>query len=1261
MLYKNTFKKIRKSLGRYISLLIIIMVGVGFYAGIEASAPDIILVADRYYKSSNLMLFKIVSTMGLTDDDVAAIEKIDGVEDAIPSYSLDLLSGVNAIRVHALEENVNTMQLTKGRAPRSAAECIADSSKYKLGDVIELTDEDENLKHDRFTVVGLTENALYLSDGYGTTTVGSGKLSSFIFINKENFDLEAYTEIYVVAEASDTKAYSAEHDALVKRLNDKFINLKPERETARYDEIYDSAMETIGEKEAELNEEKAKAEQELADAKQELDDGKQELMEGKVEGIQELADAKIALREGELELEYGKKDGQWELDDAKKKLEEGAQALEDGKKTAEEEFRDGKKQLDQGLWDLIDGHQTGQKELDDAKKKLEDGAKELEDGKKLGEDELAKGKQKLDQGMEELLEGKRELAKNEAMLDQIKKEQLAEFEDAQRQIDEGWSEIDDGLAQIGATREQIGPMVDALDDALEYLNSVLETMPPGSAGYDMINQMLEDNAEQMEQLRQLADAIETLTESEKQLHDGIALFNEEMKKADAELAKGRKLLEDGEKELQDGYKEYYANLDKFNAEIAAGEQEIADGYEQYKDGLSEFRTEIADGAVQILDGYNEFFNNLVKYNTEMAKGEKELEDGYKEYEEGVAVFNAEIADGEQELEEGRQKYEDGVAEFEAEIADGEQKIEDGYVEYEDGRAEFEAEIADAELKIADAKAEVADIEHPKWYILSRNSVDGYSDLGSAVATVSALSAALPILFILIALFITSNSMTRMIVEERGELGTLVSLGYRNSTIISTYLLYVLSATGLGAIIGYFVGCRFIPPLVYSNFGWILPPLEIQYDFVKLLLILLFTFAMMSAVTIHTCIKELKHKPAYLMRPLPPKSGQKILLERIGVIWKRFSFTWKITTRNMFRYKKRAGMTILGMAGCTALLILAFGIRDSMAGMATQQYGKIFTYNTMITLKDEITVIDGELKTQLNQEKIADPLLLHQSAYTSEHNGNNMDFYLIAPQGYELFTQHYHLTSKTGGKEIMLDNDSVVITQRIARVLKVGKGDSITIKNADNENFDVTITDVAKNYAGNYLYVNPNMYYKIFGEAPAFNTIVSTHEGEKEGLAERLTDGGLVLNVTLADEITEEITESTASLSGVVVLVAVVASLLAIVVLYNLTSISISERSREIATLKVLGFRDGEANAYIYREALVLSVMSVIIGAVLGFVLHFFILDVIEAGAISMHKRIGWFSFVLAGAITMLISFVMQLITFLKLKKIDMIAALKSVE
>ena len=1311
MLYKNTLKKIRKSLGRYISLLVIVMVGVGFYAGIEASAPNIVRVADRYYQSNRLMFFKIVSTMGLTDGDVTAVKQIDGVEDAFPSYSLDMLCGPGVIRFHAIEEEVNTLQLTAGRMPALLNECVADCGKFQLGDVIELTENaDKQIRNDRFTVVGLAESALYL-DGYGNTSIGDGKLYSFAFIGRANFDLEAYTEIYVAAQTAGALAYSEEYDAMMQRLSDEFVRLKPDREGARYAEIFDTAMETIEEKEAELLDEKAKAEKELADAKRELDDGAWELAEGKLTGEWELKDAKRELDDGAQKLADGREYGQKELDAAKKSLDDGAQELKDGEATGNKEFAKGRKELSDGFWELWNGERTGEMELRDAKEKLDDGARELEDGKVLAQTEFAGAKKQLDDGLVELRvgkeigarelaearaqleegaaeirDGKQELAENEALLQAVKDEKTAEFDDAKQKIADGWSQIDEGLAQVGLPREQVGPVMDGVDLLMSNMDSLLATLPADSPVRDTVDSMLAESAEMLDGLKQLDDAIDTLNEQEAMLNDGIALFDSEMGKAADEISAAKKELADGEmqimggyieyykgvaayteeiaageKKLSEGYAEYQLNLTKYQYEMADGERELADGYKQYDEGLATFRTKIADGQQQLYEGLMEFNTNLADFYVEINKGERELADGYEEYEEGLASFQAEMDENEQTLRDGYAEYEEGVAEYLAAIEENEQKLGDGYQEYEEGLAEFEAEIADAEVKITDAKQELADLSRPKWYIFNRDAAVGYSDLGSAVHVVSALSAALPILFILISLFITSNSMTRMITEERGELGTLVSLGYTNNKIISSYLLYVLSATGLGTVIGYFVGCRFIPPLVYSNFTWRLPPIEMGYNPVRLVVTLLFVFVMMSIVTVVACNRELKQKPSALMRPLAPKSGQKILLERVAAIWKRFSFTWKITVRNMFRYKKRGAMTILGMGGCMALLVLAFGIRDSMSGIAQKQYGDILTYSTMITLDDDTASIKGELKALLEQEQIEQPLLIRQSAFQCVKDEKSEELYLVVPQSQALFEQYYRLTSKPDGKEIHLDQDSAVITQRLSKVLKIKRGDRVTIKNMENESFDLVVTDIAENYASEYLYMNPAGYNKVFGEAPGFNTVVSTHAGDRAGLAERMADSGLTANVTLSEDVFTRVAEGTANLNGAVVMVVVVASLLAVVVLYNLTSINISERTREIATLKVLGFRDGEANAYIYREAIVLSILSVGVGSVLGVLVHSAMLDVIEVGAISLYKRILWPSFVFAGLMTMFFSFAMQFVTYFKLRKVNMIAALRSVE
>jgi len=1011
MLYKNTLLKIKKSFGRYISILIIVMVGVGFYAGIQITAPDVTKAADIYYKDHKLMNFKIISSMGLTDNDVDALKQLEDFNTVTGSYSLDAQSEDGAIRIHAIESSVNTVRLIKGQMPQSDTECVADSRSCNIGDIIKIMDDvEKKIKNKSFTVVGLVESVLYLHDDYGSTGVGNGKLSSFIFINRNNFILEAYTEIYLIAEMNNAVAYSDEYNDLSAMLNDELVKIKPDREIARYDEIYNEARDIIKEKETELNDEKAKAESEFEDAKKELD--------------------------------------------------ENAQKLRDGKD---------------------------------------------------------------------------KLTENEAALEDTIKEQNIEFDFARQQIADGWEEIDDALSEAGITEDNIVRAIDELDLSITGMKIQLDGLPVDSPEYMTLNAAVIGYSEKLEGLKQLKLSIDTLTEQEAQLNDGIAVFNDETEKAKNDIAAAKNEIAGSEKKLNEGYEEYNTNLAKFNAEMT-----------------------------------------------------------------------------------------------------------------------------DAETKISDSKTELSDIKHPKWYISDRGAAVGYNELESSIQVVTVVSAIFPLFFILISMLMTSNSMARMIIEERGELGTLTSLGYKGSKIIFTYLLYILSASGIGAVLGYFIGCRFMPPLIYANFVFILPPLVMEYNMITFGIILAVTFALMIAVTMIACNRELKYKPAALMRPLPPRRGQKIFLERVGAIWKRLSFTWKVTVRNMFRYKKRAFMTIVGVAGCTSLLLVAFGLRDSMNGVAEKQYGDILRYNNMIILKNETSEINGELKELLAKEQITDPLLIKQSAFKCEEDGQPLDFYIVVPQRDELFNEYYSLTSTLNKKKINLDDSGVVVTQRLAKIYNLKKGDTVTVKDVDNNSCDLTVSDVAGNYTWNYIYMSPDMYNKAFGKAATFNAIVSNSKGIGTDMAERLLESDLAVNVVFTDDAMETALENTQRLNGIIILIAFVASLLAVVVLYNLTAINISERTREIATLKVLGFRDGETNSYIYREALLLTIISIGIGIALGVALHYFVLDLIESGALSLPVRIEWFSYLLSCVLTMTFSVLMQIVTYFNLKKIVMTESLKSV-
>lgn len=1014
LLFKNALIKIRKSFGRYVSLLVIILVGVGFFAGIRESAPDITVALNQYTTAHQLMDFQIVSTMGLTDDDVHALKALNGVDSVTPSYSLDAMDQDKAIRIHAIEDSAEPVQLINGRMPENDEECVADSMKYSIGENIQLSgDIDEKLKNKEYTVVGTVNCPQYLSYDYGSTTVGDGKLSSYIFICRDNFTMDVYTQIQVTVLGTDHAViFSPKYDDLVKTLGDKLTAIKGDREAARYQKIVDQANQEISDNEKTLNDEKTKNEKKLADAKAELD----------------------------------------------------ANALK---------LKNAKLNLDQKESDLQ----------------------------------------------------KTEITQN------------AQFQSARDQIADGWNQIYTALRNNGMTQDELKPKIEELNTLISSLKEQLSKLTPDSPEFAGLNAQIRQYTASYQGLVKLQNSADSLTVQQNQLDQGISTYHAQIADAEEKLTKGKNELAENEKKLDKGYSEYNAN-------------------------------------------YND----------------------------------------------------------------------------------FQSKTADAQEKIQDAKAKLSTIEEPQWTIMGRDTVvSGYSDLKSALHTIISVSNIIPVFFMLIVALMTANTMARMIEEERSELGTLTSLGFMDGSILLTYLLYVLSATVLGTIAGFFIGCTIIPEIIYSCFRYILPPMCLLYDMSAFGLILVVAVVLMSLVTILFCYKELKQKPAALMRPVPPRSGKTILLEKIEFLWKHLSFTWKVTMRNLFRYKQRVFMTIVGIAGCTALLLAGFGIRDSINGVAQKQYGDIFQYSDMLVLKNEVKTINGDLGELVHKEQLVYPALIRQTALKCESDGKTLNSYLIVPEDKELFFQYYHLKSTVTSNTAELDDSGVVVTQKIADLYKIKRGDTLSVKDAENHSYALTVSDIAENYIQNYMYMSNSLYTQVFGQPVSYNMIVSDDTGDEQTLAEHLIDSGLIVNVNFRNDILRQAVEGNRGLNNVILLIVSVACLLAVIVLYNLTSINISERQREVATLKVLGFTDGETNEYIYRETFLLTLLSVGIGLILGIGFHHFVMGFIEGDTILYFRKIKGLSYVYASLITIGFSAIMQVVTYFKLRKIDMIESLKSVE
>lgn len=811
-----------------------------------------------------------------------------------------------------------------------------------------------------------------------------------------------------------------------------------------------------------------------------------------------------------------------------------------------------------------------------------------------------------------------------------------------------------------------------------------------------------------ERIQQVMDAIEAIKAEREQIR-----YEEIVEEANEALADARQQVSDAETELEDGKAQAEAELadarkqlEDAQAEVDSGRQEIEASREQ----LESSRRQLEDSQTQVDQGQEELNNNIdalndqidelntakEQYNTLAASGATDdvtmatLNAMYEEIQNGetaIAQAQAQIDAAKAELESGQEQINSGwdqinageqeLADAEAQLAEAEAEIADGWEEYYEGESEAEAEIADGEQKIADAKEEledaeneINDLEKPEWYIYDRSNLPEYSGYGENADRMRAIGEVFPVIFFLVAALISLTTMTRMVEEQRTQIGTLKALGYERHSIAGKYLGYALLATVSGSVVGILFGEKVFPYIIINAYGImyqhmndIVIPYNLEYGLGAAAAALASTLL----ATIFSCYKELREQAAELMRPPTPKQGQRVLLERVKFIWKRLNFSWKASIRNLVRYKKRLFMTIFGIGGCMALMLVGFGLKDSIFAIVDIQYGEIQLYDGNIILSDDAT---EEEKSNIIKELGKDSKMAGSTegllAQITVGNGEEQfDVYLDVPKNVEEFSEFVVLQDRITNGTYELDDSGAVLTEKMATELGVEPGDTITIHDEDKGDLEVEISAVCENYMGHYLYMTPTYYEKVYGEKPDYNSIFYktsdriTEEAERIG-EEALTLPG-ALSVSYTTDLREQVDNMLGALDEVIVVLIISAGMLAFVVLYNLNNINITERQRELATLKVLGFYNGEVAMYVYRENIVLTVLGAIFGIVLGKFLHGFIIVTVEIESVMFGRNIDLSSFVYGFLLTILFSLLVNGAMYFKLKKINMVESLKSVE
>ena len=860
-------------------------------------------------------------------------------------------------------------------------------------------------------------------------------------------------------------------------------------------------------------------------------------------------------------------------------------------------------------------------------------------------------------------------------------------------------EVKEQVEDVGENRKQ------ARYD--EIVNEANQKVDDAQKTLDEEKQKAETEIKDAEQ--KIADAKQTIENSKKEVNSQEQKANQEFKNADKKIADAEKTLQESEKQLKEAKKQAETEIQNTETKLEQLKM-LKQQYDTLKEGIKEVESNLITIQNQIdkldpdkdknqiielqakqkvlqekkeeLDTNKKQLEALItsngispdKIDDTITSAEKQIESAKNQLQEKENLLEnskKELESQKSSLQNIKNKTKTQIANAREEIKKGEQEISENETKLADAKKEADEKIADAQNKLDDAKDKIKEIEKPEWYILTRNENQGYVEYLQDSDRIANIGKVFPIVFFVVAALISLTSMTRMVEEQRGQIGTLKALGYNKIQIAGKYIIYALLATVLGSIAGMCVGFNLIPGLILDIYGmmYTIPNNVIEFNTYYAVTGLLAALICTVGATIYTCTKELLGTPAKLMRPKAPKPGKRVFLERITFIWSKLKFTQKVTVRNIFRYKKRFLMTIIGVMGCTSLIVAGFALRDSVTSMIPSQYGEIFKYGMQVSIKDDITreQIDKEAEKLLENEKITDVLKVNMQALTIEEPSNNQDIQLVVPEDVNRIQEFIELKNRKNNQETYKLNDTeVIITEKLANLLDINKGDAISIKNSDDKIVQVTVGAITENYLLHYVYMSPKLYYNLYGENARYNMFLGkidnlTKQEETELAKEILQNKDSVSGVTILSSTKDIFKEIMDNMDLVVWILIIAAGLLAFTVLYNLSNVNISERIRELATIKVLGFYDKEVYKYVTRETIILTLIGILLGVAMGYFLSMFIIKTCELDMFMFDVRMNLSTYLYGIGITFIFATVVNIATYFALKKIDMIESLKSVE
>lgn len=842
---------------------------------------------------------------------------------------------------------------------------------------------------------------------------------------------------------------------------------------------------------------------------------------------------------------------------------------------------------------------------------------------------------------------------------------------------------------VKKTEDQIDAIT---NDRIEYrYNEVV-----GEATDELNDAKKEYNDKKKETEDKIKDAEKQLEDGKQRIKDGKQELKTKKAETKKQIKDGFKQLDDAEAALKKGRKQYEAAKKDFDSKKQQANAQIADA----ENKLAPLKSNI-DSIKGTISGLESKLNNpeiseeekatltrtIAQYKETLSSLESQYNSGYaqiKSIKNQISAGESKLARTKAELDRNQRKIktkrsklytmeEKAEKEFkkaEEEIVKNEKKLKDSEKDLEKAKNEAKDEFKKAEKELKEAEDEIKKIEKPEWYVLNRDKQYSAAEYGGCADSIDALAGIFPVFFVLVAALVALTTMTRMVDEQRINIGTMKALGYTSGMIAKKYIVYAMSASAIGSILGLAIGYTLFPSIIYNAYAimYTVPAVELRFDLLITVLSIVVSIFVTTFTAYAACRKELIEAPSILMRPKAPKNGKRILLERIGFIWDKIGFIWKVTLRNIFRYKKRFLMTVLGISGCTALILTGFGVRDSIQMIVDVQFGELNKYSMTVSYdSDEKTEDINKLKSFVSGENgVEEIAMFHNQNAKVMINNKEKEVTVIIPENKNTFKEFITLRDRKTHTPVKLSDNGIVISEKAARNLDVKVGDKVKILNEKDVSAEAVISGITENYVNHYVYMTNEYYEKLYNRKAESNRIYGVLNDnitldQEDKMASRIIDTTCANGTVFTTGIKDGFSDTIKSLNYVVLLMIISAGALAFVVLYNLSNVNISERIREIATIKVLGFYDKEVSAYIYRENVILTLIGAIVGLGLGKILHQFIMITVEVENMMFGRLINPISYVVAFILTIVMGVIVNLVMNRKLKKVEMVESLKSVD